>query len=88
MCVASTIALMVNISSTDAISQYEDNDHDDYEETSSHVMIAVLYILLIASLSCTVLALLCDIPVLVAHCITDRVMNSDAFRFLVRMFNS
>ena len=84
MCVASTIALMVNISSTDAISQYEDNDYDDYEETSSYVLIAFINIMLIASLSCTVLALLCDIPVVVAHCITDRVMNSNnAFRIFV-----
>ena len=83
MCVASTIALMVNISSTDAISQYEDNDYDDYEETSSYVLIALINIMLFASLSCTALALLCDIPVVVAHCITDRVMNSNAFRILV-----
>ena len=80
----STIAVMVRVNTKDTISQYYDDndDYDDYERTFN-ILPVLITIMLVISLSCTVGALLCDIPAMIAHFITKKVMNSVIFRTLV-----
>ena len=80
--VASTIAVVARINTTDAINEYYDYN-DDYYEKTSNILIYYIMIMLAVSMCCTIGALLCDIPVMIAHFVTNKVMNSLIFRTLV-----
>ena len=67
---------------TDSDSIYYNDDDYDYEDTP-YVLPALIFVVLLASLCCTVGSLLCDIPTLIAQFVTNKVMNSVIFRTLV-----
>ena len=76
-----TIASMARVTTTENDSVYY---HDDYEEsTDPNLVPTFTFIVLLASLCCTVGVLLCDIPTVIAQFISTKVMNSVAFRTLV-----
>ena len=63
----------------------DDDDDDGYEDETASVNFDRLFIIfvLICSLCCTVGAMICDILCLIGHFITNKVINSQAFRALV-----
>ena len=63
----------------------DDNEQEDYED--DELTIIVEHILIIFVLSCSLLctfgALICDLPCLVGHFVTNKVMNHPVFRVMV-----
>ena len=76
------IAVMARVNTREVISEYYD-DYDEDEENTPFILPFLIILTLAASLCCTVGSLLCDIPVMIAHFITNKVMNSVIFRSLV-----
>ena len=75
-----TIASMARVTTTENDSVYY---HNDYDESTDPIVPAFTFIVLLASLCCTIGALLCDIPTVIAQFISTKVMNSAVFRTLV-----
>ena len=64
--------------------EYTDDDYDDdYERTGPTFDRFFIIFVLSCSLLCTFGALICDLPCLIGHFITNRVMNHPVFRVLV-----
>ena len=74
---------MARVSTTEDDNIYYNRGDDYYDESTGNVLPALIFIILLASLICTIASLLCDIPVLIAHFISSKVMNSAGFRALV-----
>ena len=78
-----TIASLDRVSLDNIENSYPDDDENDYDETGVGMISGLLSIFFFISLSCTIGALLCDIPVIIIQFITTKVMNHIAFRILV-----
>ena len=82
---------MARVSTTkdDNIYYNRGDESDDYYYTddartgTNFPLTGFIFTVLLASLMCTIAALLCDITVLIAHFISSKVMNSVSFRALV-----
>ena len=62
----------------------DDDDYDDdYDRTGANFDRFFIIFVLSCSLLCTFGALICDLPCLIGHFITNRVMNHPVFRVLV-----
>ena len=79
------IVAATRVIDTNTDSIYYNDDDDDYyeEEDTPYVFPFLIFLVLLASLCCTVGSLLCDIPTLIAHFVTNKVMNNVTFRNLV-----
>ena len=77
------IAVMARVNTREARSEYYD-DYDEDEENTPYVLAFSMIVILAVSMCCTVGSLLCDIPVMIAHFVTNKVMNNYIFRSLVR----
>ena len=79
-----TIAAMARVTTSQEDSVYYNHNDDYYYETTGPNFLPVfIFVIFFASLCCTVGALLCDIPVMIAHFITNQVVNSVVFQTLV-----
>ena len=78
-----TIASLVRVSYDNIENSYP-NDDDDYDGHSGYILTSFLLTLFFSlSLTCTIGALLCDIPVIIIQFISTKIMNHIAFRTLV-----
>ena len=78
-----TIASLDRVSYDNIENSYPDDDEYDYDDTGVVMISALLSIFFAMSLSCTIGALLCDIPVIIIQFISTKVMNHIAFRIVV-----
>ena len=78
------IAVVARTSSREVVYEYYDYDDDDYyDENIPFLLPLIIIVILAVSTCCTIGALLCDIPVMIAHFITNKVLSSIIFRILV-----
>ena len=79
-----TIASLVRVSYDNIENSYPDDDDYDYDGDSGYILTSFFLTLFFSlSLTCTIGALLCDIPVIIIQFISTNVMNHIAFRILV-----
>ena len=81
-----TIASLVRVSSDNIENSYPDDyDYDDdYDDDNVGISVSFFLTLFFSlSLTCTIGALLCDIPVIIIQFISTKIMNHIAFRTLV-----
>ena len=76
---------MVRVSSGNIENSYPDDDDDyDYDGDSGILMVSYFLTLFFSlSLTCTIGALLCDIPVIIIQFKSTKIMNHIAFRIFV-----
>ena len=79
------IATIDNRDSLPDLPEDDNNEQYDYEDDRSAVIFERFLIIFVLSCSllCTVGALICDLPCLVGHFVTNKVMNHSIFRVLV-----
>ena len=79
------IATIDNRDSLPDLPEDENEQDNEYEDSRSAVIFERFLIIFVLSCSllCTFGALICDLPCLVGHFITNKVMNHSVFRVLV-----
>ena len=76
-------------SNRDSLPDYPEETTDGYDEEYEDERAAIAFerffiiFVLVCSLCCTFGAMICDLPCLIGHWMTNKVMNHQAFRALV-----
>ena len=77
-----TIGAMARVTTSFATNVYY-TDYSYGDATGPYLITPILFIIFSVSLFYIVTSLLCDIPLMIAHFITSKVMSHPAFRTLV-----